>query len=489
MYFYTNSRTPSPTYIHSPTASVFPMDSGDKGKTGQQSDLHYRPKTNVSSSTGTWLRPALSSVLFLLLLHSAAPSMLIESETAPIRCVKAFSSIGPDSPYNKEFIGSEHSAPLVFIDASDTVTCPDCCHTFSTSSSASPSTLRLPPSVVSLVANRTVLLKYSDLEKCAPSFNVNTGLEPLHVLLEHAGARAVIVINVSSVPGLTSNCVGSFSSISDQQEARASLVPFVAVGNQGGERLVESLSRSDADVYVRFTYDVNPYLQAYKTYFEVPFKAVSFLTVAFILLRCYNLGLRRSPSTGLPLLTSTKNYVVLAALPVAAAIVATVSLNGLAFLDEGSKLATFLAFGLMLPFSNLASSVLIARFWNSRQEENAAEDPAKAQPVKTLLIVAAGLTGDIVFSSSVIFSARYQRFFFSTIVLLLALGYTLTTVYFFFSGLRILRSLSSDNKSVRSLTVYLLLVAVFTLMIMASYMMVSKDSLRGGGGGSVLKHG
>ena len=241
-------------------------------------------------------------------------------------------------------------------------------------------------------------------------------------------------------------------------------------------------------VHTVFTFDENEYLQAYHSYLAVPSKFVSFLTFAIILNRCRTLGLRFDPSTNLPLLTSTRNLIVFMAVPVAGAIMLMISTNGLIFLDEGSRGWVVLTAGCLLPSLNLSSSLLVARFWSSRlasladQESGApipvvATDPAKTQPVKTLLIVAFGLVGDIVFSTFTIFpelSNQSINMFMAVSAFLLALGYLLTTGYFFFSGIQVLRSLSSSNKSrktmaLKTMAIYLLMDAGFTLMIIASF--------------------
>jgi len=174
------------------------------------------------------------------------------------------------------------------------------------------------------------------------------------------------------------------------------------------------------------------------------------------------------------------------ALPVAAAIVTMASLNGMTSLDEGSKGWIFFSAGLIFPFLNLSSSVIVARFWSSRrahltanEEESGtpsgvAEDPAKTQPVKTLLIVAVGLAADICFSTFLIFSegSRSERLLIRIFAFLLAIGYIFTTAYFFRSGIQVLRSLSSSNKPLKTMATYLLMVAGFTLMIIVSFVIV-----------------
>jgi len=280
-----------------------------------------------------------------------------------------------------------------------------------------------------------------------------------------------------------SNVVGSFTKLSDKRRAQDSQVPFVAVGFHTGEKLIKAVQNSSPSsnnsVHVKFKYDENPYLHAYKTYFEVPFKFISILTVAIIFHRCYCLGLRRSSSTGLPILSSTKNLVVLMVFPVAVAIMTMVSFNGMIFLDEGSKGWIFYAAGTMLPASNLSSSILVGRFWRSRTS-GVADDPAKTRPVTTLLIIAAGLILDLCFSTFTIFSDQNVRPLISRLSFFVVLGYVLTMGYFFHAGFQVFRSLSFSGRRHNGMAFYLLVVAVFTLIIFTSFVvMVSKELLRG----------
>jgi len=247
-----------------------------------------------------------------------------------------------------------------------------------------------------------------------------------------------------------------------------------------------SSSSSSSHVHVVFKYDANPFLEVYLRYVELPFKVISFFTFALIILRCHNLGIRRSSSSGLPLLTSTRNLVVLMALPVAVSILTMVSLNGLTHLGEGSTLWVTFSAGLMWPCLNVSSSVVVARFWSSRRAHLAAnqsgtpggrfsEDPAKTQPITTLLIVFIGLSADIFLSTLIVFSSEsylINRLVLRTFAGLLAIGGILTTAYFFRSGIQVLRSLSSSNKPLKTMAVYMLMVAGFTLMIIVSFVMV-----------------
>ena len=457
------------------------------------------------------------SLLVAILLPSVTPAMVIY--TAPgivspflpssYTTVKAHTTVGPDLHYKTEFSSLEESAPLLFLNPADPKTCPGCCESFSPNispfSSSSSSSLRLSPSASSLVGRRTVLMSIMDVESCIPPVNVFTGFETMHVALEEAGARAVILTDINNEPGWSSNCVGSFSSLSDQREARASRMPFVSVGLSDGEKIIESLQNfspppntfssnstttafhNPSHVHVRFTYDANEYLETYHAYFEVPFKFVSFLTVALVLLRCHSLGLKLDPTTHLPLLNSTKNIVVLLALPFAAAIMCSVSLNGMAVFDHSSRMWVYYSAGVLLPCSKLASSVLVVRFWNSRKAAStrddsgvpgaAVEDPAKAQPVRTVLIVVVGLVADVLFSTSAAFSNKFNPVIITSIVSLLALGNIYTMAYFFFSAIPMLRSLSPSTEPLRKMAVYLLLMAVFTLMIISAFAMVGSTAV------------
>jgi len=128
--------------------------------------------------------------------------------------------------------------------------------------------------------------------------------------------------------------------------------------------------------------------------------------------------------------------------------------------------------GFMLPCLNLSSSALVVRFWNSKKRGGAG-DPAYTQPVRTFLVVFAGLVGDCLFSGFGVFSDEAPDFLMTIISVSLALGYIIVTVYFFYSGILVLRSLSSANRPLKSMASYLLLVAGFTLMIITSFVMVS----------------
>ena len=439
---------------------------------------------------------------------------------SPIPAMKAFEAIGPDSPSEIEYSSFDHSAPLLYLAVPDSSTCPRCCSSFSPSNTLPFSPLS--PSVVSLVANRTVVVKLRDIDKCNPVVNLVSGLETMHVALASAGARAVVLVSGGIQPGLTASLVGSFSSPSDKRAAKSSLVPFVEIGSETGERLVKAVQSAAVEqsaavdaagsdssashvhnVHVTFKFDTNPFQEIYHNYVEGPFKFISFFTFALIVLRCHSLGLHVDPSTKLPLLNSTKNLLVLLALPVAGAIMTMVSLNGMSFHDQGSQAAVFFGTGLLFPGLNVSSSFVVARFWSSRiahlaasksgapsesgatSESGAssvsdsapsdrafASDPAKTQPVRTLLIVFVGLASDVCFSISTIFFGLPQtRPVIVIVSVLLAICYILITAYFFRSGIQVLRSLSSFNKPLKNMASYLLLVAGFTLMIIVSFVM------------------
>ena len=441
------------------------------------------PPLLFSNTVSTFVLFALA--LLLLQFPSASPSMLILTElgtasplfTSPFYSVKAFSAIGPDSPYKLEYSSLDHSAPLVYLSPSDPSSCPSCCEAFSPYSN-----LPLSPEVSSLVANHSVVLNRAEVEACSPTVNLVSGFEKLHVALELAGARAVVFVETSYEPGLTANIVGSFVSPSDRRAAKASLCPFVAIASETGGRLVEAVKNSDGHVHVAFKYDKNLFLFAYHQYFEFPFKFVSILAFALIVLRCHSLGLRRSSSTGLPL-NSTKTWLVLLALPVAGAIMTSVTLNGATFgLDPGSKMWVFYATGLLFPGLNVSSSIIVARFWSSRRAhlaasegggnpDGGAKDPAKTQPVRTFFIVFIGLLSDACFSTFMIFSQQgsHTNLVMTTATAGMAFSYILIAFHFLRSGIIVLRSLSSSNKPLKTMASYLLMVAGFTFMIIMSF--------------------
>ena len=425
--------------------------------------------------------------MLFVLLPSVSPSMLVQTDTGdphslfngPFPAVKSFHAIGPDSQYLQEFSSLDQSAPLVYLDPADSKSCPGCCDSFSPSSS-----LPLSLEVASLVANKTVVMKYTEVSPCAPRVDTVSGFETMHIALDRAGARAVIMITFAYVPGVTSNVIGSFTSPSDRREAKASLVPFVAIGFEAGEKLTKavqesSVQNSSSHVHVKFTFDDNEFLVLYRSYFELPSKFVSFLVVAFIIHRCYSLGLNLDPTTNLPLLSSTKNLVVLMALPVAAAIMMMISRNGLIFLDENSTGSVFYTASSMLPCLNLSSTVLVGRFWNMHKSPRplpdgisisssgvASDDPAKTHPVKTLLIVFVGFSGDLFLGIYSVFAPHDPRPATQIIYVLITICNIVATAYFFYSGVQVLRALStSDQRLTKTMAYYLLTVAVFTLMI------------------------
>ena len=467
--------------------------------------------------------PACSSMLVSTLVEPAEPAEpsepaepaepannLSSSSSFTVTCVKAFTSIGQELHYVHEFSSFKESAPVTIIDPSDNAACPHCCSFLSASSSGS--SLPLSPTITSLVSNRTVLLTYDSLLNCKrPRVNALLGLESMHAQLDRSGAKAVIMITQAKEPFFSSNVVGTFTSTKDKREAGASLVPFVAVGSESGDRLIEQVQRNPNGVHVEFTYDVNPYLKYYNNYFEFPLKLASLLTFALMVHRCLNLGVRRSSSSGLPILTSTKNLIIFMALPTAASITIMVSFNGIAYLDEGSQGWALLSAGQMFPFLNLSSSVLVSRFWSSQKAHlipnggtvipnggidggiagiaGIASDPAKSQPQKTFLIVLTGLGLDVVNTSLQLFSEGNLASVRQVTFLPLAAGYILTSANFVRSGLQVLRSQSADSKPLKTMAFYLLMVMVFTLIIVASYVMVSKElQQRVAEGGSVFQH-
>jgi len=398
----------------------------------------------------------------------------------PITVVKSFTLIGPDSPYSTAFSSLDHEAPLVFVSPSDDEQCPGCCKSFSAFSRNH--NHPLSPAAASLVANKTVVFRIKDLAFCTPDIRATSGVEVLYLALVAGGAKAIIMVDYSKEPGELANLAGTFSYSGDRLAARGSSVPFGTVGSEAGERLIKAMklyssqknhsssapaSSSSSNVHITFLYDENAFLHFYKTYIDVPFKFVSFLTVALILHRCYCLGLRRSSSSGLPLLTS-RNLVVIMAIPVAVAIITMVSFNGLACFDEESKGSIFFIAGTMLPFSNLSSSFLVARFWVSRNTGTTsvvADDPARTQPVMTLLVIVVGIICDITAAAVSIFLGRQKL---ASVGFFIALGYLLSSFYFFNSGIQHLRSLSTSSKPLKAMAFYLILVGAFTFMIILS---------------------
>ena len=156
----------------------------------------------VTSSVAQFAMKKMHGLLLLSLLPLASPSMLVHTTSgaplfpSPITSIHAFSSIGCNKFYEIEFSSFDQEAPLVLIVPKDTQSCPDCCNIFSPSSS-----LPLSSAVVSLVANKTVLMKSQDLEACSPSINFITGYETVHIALVAAGAKAVIMVDHPVVPG------------------------------------------------------------------------------------------------------------------------------------------------------------------------------------------------------------------------------------------------------------------------------------------------
>ena len=447
-------------------------------------------------------------MLFVLQLPSADSSMLVQTDTggvinphslfaSPFPAVKSFDAIGSDLPYVLEFSSLSQSSPLVYLSPADTSSCPGCCSSFAPSSS-----LPLSPPVSSLVANKTVVMKCTEVSTCAPRVDTVTGFETMITALEQAGASAVVMVTFAKVPGVSSNLVGSFVSASDRRAAKASQIPFVSIGSEFGEKLVKAVQEEEArssvqnnnpdsdlhrDLHVKFTFDDNEFLVLYHSYFEVPFKVISFLVVTGIIHRCRTLGLKLSPTTNrylgvnLPLLSSTKNLVVLMALLVAAAIMTMVSLNGMMLFDEKSTGSVLYTAGTMLPCLNLSSTVLIGRFWNTRHGRHdgaASTDPAKTHPVTTLLIVSAGLSGDLFLSIYSVSASHDPRPAIQLIYILMTVCYFFATLYFFYAGGRVLRSLNgslSTDRRTRAMAFYLITVAVFTLMINISALTIATE--------------
>jgi len=206
-----------------------------------------------------------------------------------------------------------------------------------------------------------------------------------------------------------------------------------------------------------------------------------------------------------------------------------ITYNGVAVLDEGSKGWVFFTVGRMMPFLNISSTVLISRFWSVRQvspqvppqvspqvsprvspqvspkvspQESPQEstlptsarektssatastsdpvastsDPAKSQPTRTLLIVFAGLAADVTYIVVVLNSHMSPMAVVLPVAfLLVAIGNFLILAFFFYAGIQVLRSLSSSHKSLKIMASYLLIMAAFTLMIISSFFMVSKE--------------
>jgi len=139
------------------------------------SGIPHSPNSSSSSSS-----PLFSSSLF----PSSIPS------------VKAYSALGPDHPYELEFSSLSHSAPLLYLNPADPVTCPRCCESFSPSTS-----LSLSPQAAALVANKTVVLVREDIESCRPAVNLFSGFETMHLSLGRGGVRAVVFVSREATPG------------------------------------------------------------------------------------------------------------------------------------------------------------------------------------------------------------------------------------------------------------------------------------------------
>ena len=439
------------------------------------------------------------------------------SSSSPFQCVKAYTTVGPNTPYEEPFSSLSHSAPLFFLDPSDPVTCPHCCSSLLTSS------IPLSSAVSSLITNRTVVLTMYDLSACKPRLLALSGLETMFATLVGAGARAVITVTKSKVPGIVSNIVGTGDE-GDRRVARGSEIPFVSIGPAAGERLVKQLVESQlllvenqqllnsshspssppssSDVHVTFTYDENAFFETY-AYFSLPFKCISYLTFGFIVHRCLSLGLHVHPTSKLlglplPLLTSTKNLIVLMAIPSAASIMIQASVNGWAVMEEGSKSWVYFTTGFHFPNLNLASSLLVARLWRVRQGRRVRqgtlvdsddannpndanlhhEDPAFTEPVKTLLIVFVALTADILFVAANVFFKEEPTAILTAVFVPLTVGCTFVSVFFLHAGIQSLRTLRTLSVSggapvhMKMMSVYLLMVAVSMLMVISSFAMV-----------------
>ena len=425
-------------------------------------------------------------LLFFLLPLSAAPSLISSSISSfSMEAVKAFTAVGPDVFYLREFSSLELDSPLIFLDLSDDKACPDCCKVMATGQPCA--------TLTSLASSRTVVVSTKSLNQC-PDGKSHFGLESFFMGLVRAGASAVILVSPQNTPGLLSNIVGCGPS-EDRLAARASVVPFVAVGAEGGEMLIQAIQHPPPpppptspptsppptptppppNFHVTFKYDSNSYLDMYQN-FKFPLLFASLSAFALIAHRFLNLGLRLNPSTHLPVLTTTRNYIALMALPTLLSIVTMVSTNSTMVFGEGSKLWVLYSACQMCPFLNLSSSVLVARFWSahagslgstngSSSTAATSRDPATSHPVATFLIVFVGLFADVFAAFYTVFSPeRDPEEILPFLYLPMFAGYVLTTFYFFCSGVKLLRSLSSLSRPLRTMSLYLLLTATFMFM-------------------------
>ena len=315
------------------------------------------------------------------------------------------------------------------------------------------------------------------------------GGETVFMTFVRAGAKALIMADIPKVPGVMANVVGSGGDhLRDRRSAEASLVPFIAVGVETGDLLIQQLvnnqnqqqNSSPSSFHVTFKYDDNPYHGIYRRFFELPIIFASFLTFALIVYQFINLGLRLNPSTGLPVLSSTKNLVLLMALPTMASIVIMVSHNGVLMLGEGSRPWVVVTAGFMFPCLNLASSCLVARFWMARSDDSVAsvdyEDPAETRPVSTAFVVFVGLTADIFHMSASLSTSVDLVKLLPFVFLPLAVGYVFVTAYFFRAGVRILKSLSSDDKPHKTMAFYMIMEGTFSLMIISSFALIGSKA-------------
>ena len=198
-----------------------------------------------------------------------------------------------------------------------------------------------------------------------------------------------------------------------------------------------------------------------------------------------SLALANAQSSLVSPLVTTKNLVVLMALPQITGLALAVATNGLAYFAPNSSGWSFLTVGRLFPALGTGSSYLIARLWKSR-DGTAFVDPALAHPRKSLAIAAGASFVDI---ATILLTLTFKpnlRMLVAAVYLILMIFYIYLAIFFTVAGAQVLRSQATISAPIRTMALYLLATAIATLATLVSFVMLATGAWARGGVGSVF---
>ncbi|GMH82238.1 hypothetical protein TL16_g09191 [Triparma laevis f. inornata] len=372
-----------------------------------------------------------------------------------------FSHIGPDVYYTTPYSSSASSAPLKYLKPSPE-SCPTCCSDFASTSGSS--------QLTALVVSKTVFLEMNDLLVYC-QINTFIGLETLYLSLVNSGAKAIIHGALYGTPGLVSNLVSTSVEKQILKNVLSSPIPLIGVGESASTFLL-GLDYQGTTHHVEFLYDDNEYQEFYKSWCAVPFKLAVYIIVFACMNRCMSHGLSFTSKTSyLPALTTKNLVVVLGAIQVFSLVMNTAT-NGLAYFDANSSGWSFLSVGRLCPVMGMCSSWLVARLWKSRTGHTFV-DPCLNHPKASFVIPVGAFFIDVITMIVTLQHKNNLRPMVALIYMIVMFGYIYLAVFFAYSGLKVLRSLSESDKPLKTMALYLLATAVTTLASLIAFVQLA----------------